>query len=560
MIDHTRISTGFDIEILLGAGYFLTVFEGTFDAGKIPDRIPTDDEGGFISIGRPNFVRILPDGSLNPQGVSADIEVVIPARLVDWIDVTIGMGVTIETDQVKLEYRYIDETTKGLIAFFGLITSQPDLLAEVESQLIQNLNQSVPMDFTGNDVAEMKVKKITEEGEFQTVYGLYLNLNLIVAPQNQPAEDDFIARGDMDLARTFLPEDRTFAVGIGRETFGRMANNMWHNFGVVNDNGTINHPLMDEDKKVGEYRSVSIEPVSGSLKVTVKSVFFIDNWPDADVTSSFLFTPRVENGSLLYDIELTEFDADTGLLGDFLGFLLGGLLGAIIGAFFGPIGIAVGAAIGGVGGIATIEITEAVMEGQFSDQAEEEAKEADVASAFSAFPVRKRLFTDDRDPFYHRHFEIVSKFDEANVNNLGMSLAGHAIMEPVNEPVDTMIVNKKRGSSADSWNGLVSLTYHLDSIGDAVMPISEVLRRIPLKQIQRVHMKPVAIRRKETIVTDIKYDSDVDFHVFETVALQDNGALVLMKFMLIHPKNSNPYYRAWADKRIENNFESLPKF
>ncbi|MGC9472501.1 MAG: hypothetical protein ACP5D1_13290 [Bacteroidales bacterium] len=560
MIDHTRILTGYDIEVLLGAGYFLTIFEGAYDAGEIPDRIPTDDQGGFVSVGKPISVTILPDGTKNPQGVTADIELVIPVQLVDWNDVIIGMALAIETDQVKMEYRYLDETTRGLIAFFGLITGQPDMLEKIETQLANNLNRSIPMDFTGNNVAEMKVRKVPEENGFQSAYGLYLNLNLKIASQDQPPEQDFIPRGDMGLAKSFLPAHRTFVVGIDKKTFNRMANDMWHGFGELKDNGTWHHPVKDKDKKVGEYRSVSITPKDGKLKVTVKSVYFINNWPDADITATFLFTPRIENGKLLYDIKLTEFDADTGLLGDFLAFLIGGLLGALIGAFFGPVGIAIGAAIGGVGGIATIEITEAVLEGQYDDRAEEEAKDADVTSAFSAFPVRKRLFTDDRDPFYHRHYEVVSHFDEANIDRDGMSLAGHAVMEQVNEPVETMIIDKKREASHDSWNGLASLKYRLASIGEVEMPIGEVLRRIPMKQIQCVRMRPRAVRRKETIVTDIQFESRVDFHVHETVALQDAGGLVLTGFRLIHPKKTNPYYRAWADHRIENNFESLPFF
>ncbi|HDJ33383.1 MAG TPA: hypothetical protein ENF21_04705 [Bacteroidetes bacterium] len=560
MIDHTRILTGYDMEVLLGAGYFLTIFEGAYDAGDIPDQITIDTEGGYISVGKPISVTILPDGTQNAQDVSADIELVIPVQLVDWSNVTIGMGLTIETNEVKMEYRYLDETTRGLISFFGLITKQPDMLEKIETQLAENLNRSIPMDFTGNDVAEMKVQKVKEENGFQAAYGLYLNLNLKIAPQDQPPEDNFIPRGNLNLAKSFLPPNRTFVVGIAKTTFNRMANDMWHGFGEIRDNGSWHHPVKNEDKKVGEYRSVSITPRNGSLKVTVKSVYYINNWPDADITATFLFTPRLENGNLLYDIKLTEFDADTGLLGDFLSFLIGGLLGALIGAFFGPVGIAIGAAIGGVGGIATIEITEAVMEGKYDDRAGDEAKDADVASAFSAFPVRKRLFTDDRDPFFHRYYEVVSKFDEANINREGMSLAGHAVMEPVNEPVETMIVDKKRAASPESWNGLAALKYHLDSIGDVEMPIGEVLRRIPLKQIQCVRMKPRAVRRRETIVTDILFESQVDFHVHETVALQDIGGLVLTGFMLIHAKKTNPYYRAWADNRIDNNFESLPGF
>ncbi len=553
MLDHSRLRTGFDLEILLGADYFLTVLGGAYDAGQIPSEIVTDD-GTTIPVLRPTAVRILPDGE------SADIEVTVPVILVDQTDVILGMGVTVAADGITLDYRYLDDTTRGLIAFFGLITGQPDLLAQVEADLEENLNQEVPLDLVSGDVAEVQVKKVSAESDFQAAYGLYLNLDLKIAPQSGPPEADFTPRGNLDAAVSFLPAELAFAVGVGLPTFPRLANDLWHGLGEEQDDGSLDHPVKDGDDTVGVYKSIAITPALGSLRITVKSEIFIDLWPDAEVTAVFTFTPRVNAGVLRVDLELVEFDADTGLLGDFLSFLIGGVVGAIIGLFFGPVGLVIGASIGGVGGIATLEIGEAVAEGAFSDKVEEQADEAGVASMFSAFPVRKRLFSDTRDPFFTRHYEVVNLFDEANVDLLGMSFGGSAVMQAINEPVDTTIVDKTRGNSPAAWNGLEALTYRLDSLGDVSMPIAEVLRRIPLQQLQRVRLRPIQVRRRKTIVTDIQFDSGVDLHVAETVALHDRGALVVLGYQLIHPRDAKPYYRAWADQRLDNNFESLPDF
>jgi len=560
MIDHSRIATGFDLEILLGNGYFLTILQGAYDAGQIPDRIVTNNNGDYISIGKPRTVTILEDNAQNAQGIRADIEVVIPIKLIDWTEVTMGMGITIETNQVRIEYRYMDETTRGLIQIFGLLTNNPNFLTETENKIRTQLNQAIPLDLVASDVAEMQVHKVPAEGNFQIAYGLYLNLNLQIASQNQHPETTLIHRGDLSRARSFLPQNRTFVVGVGNETFGRMANDLWHSFGKVQSDGSIDHPVKDGDEKVGVYKSVSISPIDGCMKVTITSEIFIDWWPDADVTAVFHFTPYIKNHELSFDIKLTEFDADTGLLGDFLSFLLGGLLGALIGAFFGPVGLAIGASIGGVGGIATVEITEEVMEGQFSDQVEAEANEASVVSAFSAFPVRKRLFTDSRDPFFKRHYELVTQFEEVNVNSIGMSIEGFAKMEGVNEPVDTTIIDKTHSTASGNWFGFGSLTYQLPRLGNIVMPIGEVLRRIPLKQIQCVQLKPVAIHRKASVVEDIKFLSGLELSVKDTVQLQDAHILVVKGFKLIHPNNAHPYYRAVKDNSLDNNFESLPVF
>lgn len=557
MIDHQLIKTGFDLEVLLGADYFLTVLQGAYNAGEIPAElsIGEGEEPTVIQIAPPHAVRIITDDRL-----PYDIEVDIPLALVDSSFATFGLALSISANQIEMEYRYLDESTQGLIAFFGLISGNPNLWAETELLLAEALNKTIPLDLVASDVAEMQVLKLQAEGVHQAAYGLYLNLNLNIGPQGADPEDSFIARGDLNDAVSFLPENSSFAIGIGKDTFPRMANDMWHGFRVENEDGSAGHPVKDGDKVVGAYKSVTMQPKAGALEVTVKSQIFIDFWPDADVTAKFEFRPKVTpDGKLTFEVLLTEFDADTGLLGDLLGFLIGGLLGAIIGLIMGPIGVVLSASLLAGGGIAAVEITEAVLEEKFSDEVEEQAQEAGVGSAFSAFPVRKRLFTDERDPFFHRHHEVVHLFDEATVNADGMSFAGHAVMEAINEPQLVTLVDKERGSGEAAWNGLLNLIYQVPGLGRIPMPLNEVLRRIPLRQLARVGVTPVGVRREKTVVTDICFQSGLDLHTSESIALQGEKVIFVYGYQLIHPVNARPYYRAKADQSLSNNFESLPE-
>ncbi|HMQ46136.1 MAG TPA: hypothetical protein PKA00_00285 [Saprospiraceae bacterium] len=558
MIDHNLIKSGFDLEVLLGADYFLTVLQGAYNAGEIPAELSVGDEEDpiVINIEPPHAVRIITDDRL-----PYDIEVDIPLALVDASFATFGLAVTISTNQIAIEYRYLDESTQGLIAFFGLISGNPNLWAETEVLLAESLNKTIPLDLVASDVAEMQVLKLAADGAHQAAFGLYLNLNLNIGPQGADPEDSFIPRGDINDAVSFLPENRSFAIGLGKETFPRMANDMWHGFRVENEDGSAGHPIKDEDDNViGAYKSVSMQPKEGALEVTVKSRIFIDFWPDADVTAKFEFRPKVSpDGKLTFEVLLTEFDADTGLLGDLLGFLIGGLLGAIIGLIMGPIGVVISASLLAGGGIAAVEITEAVLEEKFSDEVEEQAQEAGVGSAFSAFPVRKRLFTDDRDPFFHRHHEVVHLFEEASVNADGMSFAGQAVMEAINEPQLVSLVDKERGSGIGAWNGLLHLIYQVPGLGRIPMPLNEVLRRIPLRQLARVGITPVGVRREKTVVTDICFQSGLDLQTAESVALQEVKVIFVYGYQLIHPVNARPYYRARADQNLSNNFEALPE-
>jgi len=87
-----------------------------------------------------------------------------------------------------------------------------------------------------------------------------------------------------------------------------------------------------------------------------------------------------------------------------------------------------------------------------------------------------------------------------------------------------------------------------------------VLRRIPLNQLQRVALEANHIRRYDTVVTDIRFESGVDFQVDETAALQNTHVLYVAGYQLIQPNNATPYYRVRADNSLDNNFESLPLF
>jgi hypothetical protein len=289
----------------------------------------------------------------------------------------------------------------------------------------------------------------------------------------------------------------------------------------------------------------------------VEMRIFVENLPDADVTAKFRCTPQVRDGILSMEIPPPELDVDTGLLGDLLGFLTGAGLGELLGLLLGGLVLA---AVGGVGGVVAVEITEDVLEDISNDQAGAARLAVGITNAFSTFAVHNRTFSDRRDPLFVCHHQVVHRYNEVKVDTNGMSFAGRAAIETVNEPLrNVSIVNKERGTGTESWNGLVSLTYRTPS-GEVVLPTSEVLRRLPLHELARVPLTPTHIRRKKTVVTDILFDSGLDIYVAESVALQDEGALVVRGYQLIHPRNYNSYYRARADDRVDNNFESLPRF
>jgi hypothetical protein len=89
---------------------------------------------------------------------------------------------------------------------------------------------------------------------------------------------------------------------------------------------------------------------------------------------------------------------------------------------------------------------------------------------------------------------------------------------------------------------------------------AEAAFRRPEGRLPTVCLRAESIRREDTVVTEIKFDSGLDLRVEDAVRLQDAGGLVVRHLQLIHPENANPYYRSFADSTTENNLENFPTF
>jgi hypothetical protein len=84
--------------------------------------------------------------------------------------------------------------------------------------------------------------------------------------------------------------------------------------------------------------------------------------------------------------------------------------------------------------------------------------------------------------------------------------------------------------------------------------------RVPSGRLACVCLKPVRIRRNDTVVQEIEFEGGTRLRVPDAVVLQDAGAIVVTGYQLIHPRDYHAYYRAKADFLKDNNFESLPEF
>jgi hypothetical protein len=562
MISTSRITSDFDIELQLGSWWFYTALNLMNDNGLLaPPGIPVIIESVKITFE--------PDWDLEIKVLGFAIPVYAKAELSPD-----GSELIFNTSFPQIgEKRIPFGALKGL--------SQPPVL-----------------------------RKLPGDEEHEDVMCILANLDIHAETQKEdrlPA-GEFVARGNPDDAQSFLPLGKDIAFGMNKSAFKRFANNIWHTNLRASDGS---HPLPDEDNKKGEWSKVSMKPEKDKIRIILEGDIpvdspIIDLVPDPHVTITLILTPSLKDGKLSFSIE-TETDIDTGLLGDLFGGLAGAAAGAIIGLVIGLItggilaGVLIGAGIGLVVGVIVIEIGEAIAEGYVQNEmkAKINGKEIPEAhccdagivnrakvqtegfnlSVLDSIPTSIPIYTENpEDEFlYKRSLLVTSLYDEIKLNGTGFAVAGMSGVAELFLPEVVSIV-----SSEYAGDELISLKYRRSNGSTQDLPVQEVFQRtgeaelkapfklaeqpedsdlrIPGGKLACVCLKPKKIHRVDTVVEEIMFENGLKLKVKDAVALQDAAAIVIKGYQLIHPKDSDPYFRAKADDSEDNNFESLEEY
>ncbi|MQA14609.1 MAG: hypothetical protein GEV09_10675 [Pseudonocardiaceae bacterium] len=193
-------------------------------------------------------------------------------------------------------------------------------------------------------------------------------------------------------------------------------------------------------------------------------------------------------------------------------------------------------------------------------------------------PRSVTIASTDPDVLHRRHVQVITDHQTVTVDGNGLAFTGVARAGEAFEPVRAALVS---GGRTDGGQ-LATLEYRAADGSSVGLDVPEAqaraldddltppLRLVPLPggadpllrggRLPVVCLSPDAIRRAETVVTDIRFGTGLELTVPEAVLLQDVGVLVLPGLQLIHPSDGAPYYRAAPDSSTENNFENLPRF
>lgn len=562
MILTNHIISGFDVELQLGARWFLTALRGLNDRGLL-----------------------LPDGPPPPFDPDAPV--------------------TVESVEITFDVPNRDLVAQVVIAgvpltiFISLDLSDDGRELVITSNVPNSDPINVPFDALSGLAGPPRLLKLRGGDDHDPCIAFLANLDLRASPQDQEPlpEGEHVERGT-EVAVSFLPPGQDIVIGIGAATFPRIANDIWHTSLRAGDGS---HPFPDAEDEQGTWKSAKVEAQDGRIRITLKADVPVMG-PDADVTIAIDLSPTVADGLVTFQVNV-DTDVDTGILGSLFGFFVGGVLGFFVGLILGGglVGAAIGAGIGAFGGVILVEIKEAINEGKIKRKVvaslegeeippihvcedgvvmEAEPNEEDaglVGSFVNAIPRSIPVGSDQPDPLHKRTVFVEALYDEFQTDESGLAFAGSVQVGERFQPLPATLVGRRRENDR-----LQSLIYRTPDNAELEIPLDIVFERIeegelhapykisilpaesepriPAGRLPSVCLTADAIRRSDTIVREIHFTSGLDLKVSEAVELQDAGALILRGLQLIHPKNANPYYRAPANSETGDNFEMLPRF
>jgi hypothetical protein len=562
MILTNRIISGFDVELQLGAGWFLTAFRALNERGLL---LP----GGPPPPFDPDAPVTVESVDINFDSTDRDL---VAQVVVDGIPLTIFISLELSDDGSEL------------VITNSVPNSDPI---------------NVPFDALSGLAGPPRLLKLRGGDGHDPCMAFLANLDLRASPQDQEPlpEGEHVERGT-EIAVSFLPAGQDIAIGIGAATFPRIANDIWHTSLRVEDGS---HPFPDEEDRQGTWKSAEVKPQDGRIRITLKADVPVTG-PDADVTITIDLKPGVAGGVVTFQVDV-DTNVDTGILGSIFAFFVGGVLGFFVGLIFGGglAGAAIGAGIGAFGGVIFVEIKEATNEGKIKRKVvaslegeeippiytcedgivvEAEPSEEDaglVGSFVNAIPRSIPVGSDEPDPLHKRTVVVEALYDEFQMDESGLAFAGTVQAGERFQPLPATLIDRRR-----EGDRLLSLVYRTPDDEEVEIPLDVVLERmeeaelrapykisippadsearIPAGRLPSVCLFADAIRRSDTIVREIQFTSGLDLKVSEAIELQDAGALILRGLQLIHPKNANPYYRAPANSDTDDNFEMLPRF
>jgi hypothetical protein len=305
MVDQSKVTSGFDVEFLMGEEFIRYFLLCSMETGSIPwwsESSGTDEHGkpyrsatlthppSELELRRlypvhPDFVghehpfqdivltvysnqvdefrvTILPDDATGADILLRVFPSVIdllaaPPRVLSEnalpVDLHIRFDVVFDTSpnglltNIGVQLELLDVSGPLIDAATALGFSKETILEDMKEQI----DRRVPFAVSGGgSLQRIETRKFLDDENRPKAIGVFINLAL----QNGPEPDSLLPdRGDITLAQNFLEPGRKMAFAFPPETWARLGDDLKFKMAVPkpNDPGQYHYPIMDGDDEVG---------------------------------------------------------------------------------------------------------------------------------------------------------------------------------------------------------------------------------------------------------------------------------------------------------------------
>lgn len=371
MIDQSKVTSGFDVEFLMGEKFIHYFLLCSMETGSIPlwsESSGIDENGNPFHRAmiihppaeleqrrlypvHPDFagnehpfqhivttvysfqedefrVTILPDDAAGADIVlrvfpsAIDLLAQPPKILAENLlpaDLHVSFDVVFDTrpngllNNIAVQFELLDVTGPLIDAAVNLGNSKANILKEMKAQI----DRRVPFAVSGgSSLQRIETRKFLDDPDRPNAIGVYINLAL----QSNPGPGSLLPdRGDINLAQNFLEPGAKMAFAFPTETYGRLGNDFKFKMAVPkpNDPGKFHFPIMDGDDQVGIIKGISVRPelnttgFTNVLVIDIHGEYAIENFFDPDFHMKIRLVPKVKDNGV-FDLDV-DFDLDMSL-------------------------------------------------------------------------------------------------------------------------------------------------------------------------------------------------------------------------------------------------------
>jgi hypothetical protein len=512
MIDQKKVTSGFDVEFLMGEEYIRYFLLCSLETGSIPwwsETIERDSAGNVTRHDatithppaeleqrrlypvHPDFVgnehpfqalvpqvysiqaddefrvTILPDG-----GSGADIRLKIFPSIIQDLHTPTPKVLISNLLPLDLDIRFdvaFRQRADGLLDDIGLqlelldisgplidtAENQPGFSKEETLQeMKKQIDRRVPFAMSGGGALQrIETRKFLDEEGRPNAIGVYINLAL----QNGPEPDSLLAdRGDASLAQNFLEPGEKMGFAFPKETYSRLGRDFKFKMAVPkpDDPGKFHYPIMDGDDKVGKIKGISVYPERstgpGGGQARFNNVLVIDIHGEYEIEDFFDpdFHLQIRLVPTVDDKGVFDFDVDFDLDMSAAAYLLTLFLTTALTFVFPKLGLTLLSL-----SILTLKIIEKVAEGTARSAIQ---AELDRASFLDALPHKLLVELRRWDPLYFTHHRVETAGVDIRVNQHGFAFdARKMFVGRAFSPLQNMVIRSETRDADGAVDGLV---------------------------------------------------------------------------------------------------------